>query len=202
MSRVLKGDPADPTAPMRVASGGRVLAPEVFEAHEEARRIVDAAQAEAHRLKEEARRQGFAAGREEGLASVTELVLGARVEAARRLGETEPELRRLAVRIAEKILGEALRLEPEQVVAIVRTALAAARGRRELVIRLHPDDVDAVTRARPRLEEALRRHADLRLCGDPTVARGGCLIDSEVGTIDARLEVQLAAIERALCDPA
>jgi type III secretion protein L len=201
MSRVLKGD-GDVTRPERAqAAGGRVVPSAVYEAHEEARGIVEAAQAEARRIVEEARREGFAAGREEGLASLTELVLAARVEATRRAAETEPELRRLAVRIAEKILGEALRLDPEQVVSIVRGALAAARGRRELSIRVHPDDLEAVTRARPRLAEALSRQAEVALRADASVPRGGCLVDSEVGTIDARLDVQLAAIERALCDP-
>jgi type III secretion system HrpE/YscL family protein len=181
--------------------GGRVISSEAYEAHEEARRILEAAQADATRLIGQAREDGFAKGREEGLAAVTELLVRARAEAARRAGETEPELRRLAVRIAEKILGEALRLDPDAVVSIVRAALTSARGRRELTIRVHPDDVAAVTAGRARLADALHR-AEIGVRADPDVARGGCVIDSEVGAIDARLDVQLAAIERALCEPA
>jgi type III secretion protein L len=33
---------------------------------------------------------------------------------------------------------------------------------------------------------------------DPKVASGGCIIESEVGTVDARLETQLRALEKAL----
>jgi flagellar biosynthesis/type III secretory pathway protein FliH len=200
MSRVLKGDSGELTRPER--AGGRVVSGDVADAHEEARRIVEGAQAELARLRDQARQEGFAAGRQEGLASVTELLVRARAEVARKSDESEPGLRRLAVRIAEKVLGAELRQDPAAVVAVVRTALAAARGRRELVIRVHPDDVAAMTGARPRLAEALARHAELVVRGDTSIARGGCLIDSEVGTIDGRLDVQLAAIERALCEEA
>jgi type III secretion protein L len=41
----------------------------------------------------------------------------------------------------------------------------------------------------------------LRVAADPSVARGGCLVQSDVGALDARVETQLAAIERALKAP-
>jgi flagellar assembly protein FliH len=37
---------------------------------------------------------------------------------------------------------------------------------------------------------------------DPTVARGGCVVSSELGRIDAQVEVQLARMAELLgCDP-
>lgn len=171
----------------RILKGERVVPGEVFDA-----------QRDAPRIREEARREGFEVGRQEGLAAVTELLARARAAATRREEEAEPELRRLAVAIAEKILGRELALSSEAVVDVVRTALRAARARREITIRVHPDDVSAVLAARERLARELARPADLAVIADGEVGRGGCVIDTEVGAIDARLEVQLAAIERAL----
>lgn len=183
---------------IKAGEGPRAIDGAVVDAKEEAARIVASARAEADAVCEEARRAGFAAGREEGLASVTELAARLRAEASRREEEAAPELRRLAVRIAEKILGRELQLAPDAVVDVVRAAIVAARARRELVVRVHPDDLAAVAAAAPRLAAELARRGDVAVRGDAAVPRGGCLVDTEVGTIDARLDVQLAAIERAL----
>jgi flagellar biosynthesis/type III secretory pathway protein FliH len=39
---------------------------------------------------------------------------------------------------------------------------------------------------------------ELKLEGDPEVERGGCLVESEAGILDASLSTQLAALDRAL----
>jgi len=166
------------------AGGERVIPAQVVDARTRAADIVAGAEA----TLAAARREGFEAGRQEGLATVTELLVRARAQAWQRAASADAELRQLAVRIAEKILGRELAQSPEAVVDVVRTALAAAATRKHIVVRVHPDDVAAVRAAR----------AELTVHADPGVARGGCLVDTEVGTIDARLDVQLAAIERAL----
>jgi flagellar biosynthesis/type III secretory pathway protein FliH len=33
---------------------------------------------------------------------------------------------------------------------------------------------------------------------DPALTRGGCVVDTELGTVDARLETRLDALARAL----
>ena len=166
------------------AGGERVVPAEVASARTRAAAIVAGAEA----AREAARREGFEAGRQEGLAQVTELLARARAATSEQTAAAENDLRTLAVRIAEKILARELALAPGAVVDIVRAALAAAANRTPLVVRVHPDDVEIVRAARP----------ELTVHAEPAVARGGCLVDTEVGTIDARLDVQLAAIERAL----
>ena len=110
----------------------------------------------------------------------------------------EAQLTTLAVRIAERILRRQLDLEPERVADIARGALEEARGRGDLVMRVHSDDVSVLERERPSLLARLSVSAQLLIRADDTVDRGGCVIESDLGTVDARLDVQLAAIERAL----
>jgi flagellar biosynthesis/type III secretory pathway protein FliH len=129
---------------------------------------------------------------------VTELLASARAQAGRARVEAGPELRVLAVRIAEKILGRELALSPEAVVDIARQALTAAGTARQVTIRCHPDDLAALERGRPRLLERASRAQVLQLRADPNVHRGGCIVETELATIDARLSTQLDAVERAL----
>lgn len=185
-------------------SGRHVLEAPVYDARLEAERILAEARAEAERVVAEAqaeaerlRAQAQAEGRERGLQAVTELLAGARAVAARARTEAAAELRALAVHIAEKILGRQLALAPELVVDVAAEALRHAGEPRELVIRAHPDDVEALERGKPRLLERCRRSA-IVVRGDARIARGGCVVESDLGAVDARLSTQLEAIERAL----
>jgi flagellar biosynthesis/type III secretory pathway protein FliH len=188
MARVLKGG--------RPTAGGP--APHIdekpFDARVEAERILAEAQREAERL----RTQATTEGRERGLAAVTELMVAARASAARSQRNVEGDLRTLAVRIAERILERELTLNPEAITDIVAAALRQAGAPRDIVLRVHPDDLKALERGRPRLVERAQRAQALQLRPDPGISRGGCIVESELGTVDARLNVQLEAIERAL----
>ena len=188
MARVLKGG--------RSSGGGP--APHIhekpFDAQVEAERILAEAQREADRL----RAQATTEGRERGLAAVSELMVAARASAARAQRNVESDLRTLAVRIAERILDRELTLNPEAISDIVAAALRQAGAPRDIVLRVHPDDLKALERGRPRLVERAQRAQALQFRADPSVGRGGCIVESELGTVDARLNVQLEAIERAL----
>ncbi len=184
-SRIIKGGVADEAAAPPA---------QVFDARVEAERILRQAQSEADRL----RAQAQAEGRERGIAAVTELLVGARAQASRARAASAAELRTLAVKIAEKILGRELQLRPEAVVDIVAEALQAAGASQQVLVRCHPDDLAALERGRPRLVERLARAHAVQFKTDALIGRGGCVVETELATIDARLSTQLDAIERAL----
>lgn len=188
MARVLKGG--------RSSGGGPDphIDEKPFDAQVEAERILAEAQREAERL----RNQATTEGRERGLAAVSELMVAARANAARAQRNVQGDLRTLAVRIAERILDRELTVNPDAIADIVAAALRQAGAPRDIVLRVHPDDLKALERGRPRLVERAQRAQALQFRSDPSVGRGGCIVESELGTVDARLNVQLEAIERAL----
>jgi len=164
------------------------------EAHGEAERLLAAAREEAERLAQKA----SAEGRERGLQAVTELLVGARAAAARARDEAQAELRALAVRIAAKILGRELALDANAVTDVVAQALSHTGDPRDVVVRLNPADLEAIERGKPRLIARVKQARSLTFRGDDQVARGGCIVETELGIVDARLSTQLEAIERAL----
>ena len=91
-----------------------------------------------------------------------------------------------------------LTLNPDAVSDIVSAALRQAGAPRDIVLRVHPDDLKALERGRPRLLERSARTQAVQLRPDASIGRGGCIVESELGTVDARLPIQLEAIERAL----
>ncbi|MER3427746.1 MAG: HrpE/YscL family type III secretion apparatus protein [Pyrinomonas sp.] len=184
--------------------GRPVIKRVIVEARAEARRIVEEATreaelireealAEAERIRETARREA----QEGALAELHELLINARERREAAIVQAERDLLRLAVRIAEKIIGRELRTDPAAIADIVATALRHARQQEMLTVRVNPADAALVQRERERIDP-MGRARFLDVVADPRIASGGCVIETESGTIDARLETQLRALERAL----
>jgi type III secretion protein L len=111
---------------------------------------------------------------------------------------TEPEIVKLAVRVAERIIGAELATHDETILRIVAKAVEQLRQSKELVIRANPDDVEVLRREKRKLLEHIGRLKDIAFREDPSVARGGCIIETESGTVDAQLATQVELLERAL----
>lgn len=171
----------------------------VKEAGRQAETLLTAARAEAETMRAEARHAGEREGRAAAEATFTLLQVEARAEAERVRRAASPAAQVLALRMAEKIIGRAVELDASIMADIAGQALEAARARTGmLVLRVHPDDWAAVEAARPALAARLAKAVELRLVADVEVGRHGCVVESAAGRLDARLDVQLAALEKAV----
>ena len=63
-------------------------------------------------------------------------------------------------------------------------------------MRVHPDDVHYATEIKEELGHARGDIETLTVKGDASIGRGGCLVESSLGTIDARIEAQLEELEQ------
>src|SRR5689334_8079605 len=107
---------------MDISDPRKVIKKEVFTAAVEAQSLVEAARREAENLireaerqRDEVREQARRAGYEEGLTRWNETVLQALAAQDQFLKASEHSVVRLAVRVAEKIIGEHLRCSPEAI---------------------------------------------------------------------------------------
>jgi flagellar biosynthesis/type III secretory pathway protein FliH len=154
--------------------------------------LLESAREEAERIKSRAALEG----RERGLQTVTELLVRAREEVARMRSEAEQDLKTLAVRIAEKVLASELELRPSAIVEVVKQVLEHAGDAEQLTVRVSPGDLPLLERGKTKLTERTRGILTFR--ADESIGRGGCIVESALGIVDARLSTQLEAIERAL----
>jgi flagellar assembly protein FliH len=105
--------------------------------------------------------------------------------------EIEGELAQLALAVGKHLARRELRIEPAQVIAILRESLALLpAAARDVRIHLHPEDAATVREhlTAPATERAWT------IVEDPTLSRGGCVIHSQSSRIDARLEARIAAV--------
>ena len=182
--------------------------PSLGDAAARARTIVAAAEAEADRIRAAAAQQGYAEGFEAGrMEARTELApavnaMGQAVEAVRAhqaeaADSVEGEAVSLALEIAEKVVAGALAVEPERVLDVIRGALRALVERERLVIMVNPDDLALVNEGIADLAGSLGgiEHVDVQ--EERRVQRGGAVVRTTVGDLDARISTKLERAREA-----
>lgn len=165
----------------------------VDNAGREAQRVVEEARAEADEIRREAREQGRAEGFEDVLAELAR----ARRDYEELTAGAEDDMLEMAFRLARRIVGEAIELDPQRVQQMVASVLAHARGKRELLVKVAPEDLAVLQQnadALVRQVDGVRVHFE----EDASLDRGGCVIHTESGRIDGRIEAQLETLKRAL----
>jgi flagellar assembly protein FliH len=166
-----------------------------------------AQQAHLATLEREAFANGYAAGERAGVEAGNK-----RAEAMlRRLAQTLDELRALretmirqteqqmvslSLAIARRILRREVAVDHDLLVAMARVALERVGESGTATIRLSPEDYAAT----------VQRHGDhwagsrVKVVADPSVSRGGCLVESEFGFVDASVEAQFDQVAQALTE--
>lgn len=107
----------------------------------------------------------------------------------------EGELLDLALTIAERVVRSEITAKRDGVLPIVRDALAVAKGRKILALRINPNDYSGLTEHR---EELLASLEGARLVPDGEIEAGGCIVEVDTGLIDGRIESQLQEAARLL----
>ena len=95
-----------------------------------------------------------------------------------------------------KVIGEVD--ENERIVRIVRNALTTVRNQQRVLIRVAPADEKPVREALAAMLTAVPGSTSfVDVVADARLVRGACLLESELGVVDAGLETQLKALENA-----
>jgi flagellar assembly protein FliH len=180
-------------------------APSLEEAALTARRLVAAAEAEARRVRDEARAgghaEGFAAGRHEALAELAPAVAaGAQAYAALRALEADYAERvesaalELAMQVAERVVAGAVAVAPERLLDVVRGALRTIIERERVTLLVHPDDLDLMRAAIDELTGSLGGMEHLEVQEERRVGRGGAIVRTRIGEVDARIETKFERV--------
>jgi flagellar assembly protein FliH len=111
----------------------------------------------------------------------------------------ESEIVRLALAITKKIIGH--ETEHRAVVQhVVEQALGKVNDTRQLVIKINPQDLNTIQDLQQDLMPTDDLKAVFRIEADEGIKRGGCVIETKLGDVDARIEKQLKIIEEHLLD--
>ncbi len=178
------------------------LEPSEPQPRDAAARLLAQARAEAERIRELARAEGYEAGRaaghEEGAAQISgaasalgEAVQGVEALRTEVAEAVEADAIELALTLAGKILAGAFQARPELVVEIVQGALRRISDRRRITVLVNPADLDVVRAA---IGELTAQGSGVELCdlqSDERVGVGSAIVRTAEGEVDASVQTQL-----------
>lgn len=196
---------------IRLTAGSFGLRPETrllkardYQSLVDARRMLADAQQQAHELLAEAGREyerqkqrGYEDGINQSKLEMAERLIQAAEHSVNYLAHLENKIATLVMTAVRKILSEFD--DAELTLRVVHRALQVVRNQPQVTIRVHPDqELTLRSRLGERLLAEYSEISAIEVIADPRLAMGGCILETEIGVVDASIEVQLQALERAL----
>ena len=108
--------------------------------------------------------------------------------------EAEPELVRLALAVARRILRRELNVDPESLLGLVKAGLERIESADVHRVRVHPEHASTLAGL---LAGAAR---PVEVVADPGLPVGAVIFETSRGSLDVGLETQLKEIERGFVD--
>ncbi len=194
-------------------------------ARQESQDIIDQTHAEARLVREQARKKGFAEGMADGTrtgqktghdeayanviakydAQIQQLVgvlnqTVSNVDQAKDdlLLVAEKELQRFAFGVARRITKQIASESESSAIENAKQAIELVGRNTDISVRVNQADADAMKRFAKEAGNDLSNATHIRLVVDDNVERGGCIVDSPSGRIDATISEQLAQAEKLL----
>jgi flagellar assembly protein FliH len=175
---------------------------------DEAAKILAEANAKKEEIEKHAYQQGYSSGKaigiEEGkreysqaltkLENSIEKIITLKQEILR---EYEPEIIKLAISIAEKILKREVRVNSEHIVEIVKSIVNTLKDKSKITVNLSTDDY-SVLKNSEKLNELKYISSNFEIVEKPELQKGDVLVDTAFGTIDATIDSQLEKVKEEL----
>lgn len=195
---------------IQLKQNGFAVAPEtkVLKAGEyrelvKANEIIDAAKKEAEKIIHAARqeyeskkKQGYQDGVKAAKMDMSDQMVQAVARNVDYLGSVEDKITSLIVDAVSKIIGSID--SRELIVRLVKKSLSTSIAEKQIQLRVHRDDAETVRQQMDSILKEFPQVSFLEVIGDKNLEKGSCILESETGTVDASIGVQLSAIERSL----
>ncbi|OGC06720.1 hypothetical protein A2526_06450 [candidate division WOR-1 bacterium RIFOXYD2_FULL_36_8] len=171
------------------------------EADKQARGIIEEAKLEAKKIREDSQKRG----REEGKKEATEKIKDALStlnqavkERKEIIKDAESEILRLALKAAEQIIHSEVSLHRDVCLNVVSDAINRVSDREQIIIKVNREDADYIKRYKDRLSGLVDGVKSLSILEDSQIEPGGCIIETNLGYVDARISTKIEVLGEAL----
>jgi flagellar assembly protein FliH len=213
-----EGDGRPPVIPAEILADAHDEAARfIKDARREAACLVEEAGAQADSVRETARREGWQAGLQSARAEaearcdqevdrmraalsaeMQEIVDGIGEARADLWKRQEQEMVAFVLDISRQVIKTEIQQNPNVVMEILRSAMRRVTDKENLRVRVSLGDVERIRAAREDITQIVDGIRGLEIVDDRRIGPGGCVIETNAGTIDAKVETQIAEIERVL----
>jgi len=183
----------------------------VEKAKAEAAQIVAEAQSQHDKIVSEARNDGFEQGHQEGyekgaaevdrlierMHKILEAVMQRREEI---LQDTESQIVELVILMARKVIKILSENQKNVIMANTVAALRKVKTRGNVTLRVNIEDVKLTTAHADEFIQHVENVQGITVQEDSSVEKGGCIVETDFGAIDARISSQLTELENKILE--
>lgn len=178
----------------------------IAKAKAEAEAVLAAAEESRRSVSEEARNEGFSAGQKEGynlgkeeadrlINKLHVMISGVADKRREIIDESESLIVDLILNIVRKVVRTITESQKEVVVDTVLKALTKLKTSADVTLRVNFDDAALTTEHMKQFLKKVEKAKSITVIEDSSVDRGGCIVETDYGSIDARISSQLREIE-------
>lgn len=148
---------------------------------------------ESEKVKEHARQEGF----EEGFKEWAEHIARLEQEIVNVRQDLEKTVLSIALRAAKKIVGREIELSEKTIIDIVSVSLKAVSQHKKIIIYVNKKDLEILEKYKTQLKELFEHLESLSIREKKEIEPGDCIIETEGGIINARMENKWKVLEEA-----
>lgn len=150
--------------------------------------------AECEEIKTHAETEGFQAGFDQWTQTIAYL----EKEIAKVKEELQKVVMPVAIKAAKKIVAAELEVNPKVVLDIVSSTLKSISQHKRIVLYVSKQDFDFIESSKSQLKSIFEELESLSIREREDLEPGGCVVESEVGIVNARLKDRWRTLETAL----
>lgn len=167
----------------------------------QAKEMLETAQYESEEIRRKAYAEGLERGQKESENKIKEALSTlneAVVERKKIIKDAESEILRLALKAAEQIIRSEVSLHRDVCLNIVSDAISRVSDREQVLIRVNKEDAEYIKRYKDKLAGIVDGVKSFSVLEDSQIEPGGCIIETNLGYVDARISTKIHSIEEAL----
>lgn len=183
----------------------------IANAKSEAEKIIQDARLEEQKIKSDAKQVGFRQGHDEGY-SAGESEIGRLVERLRKmvealmlrreeiLKETEQQIVELVILMTRKVVKIISETQKTAIMSNVLAALKKVKSRGNVILHVNLEDLKLATANADEFIKRVENIQGITVVEDSTVEKGGCVVETDFGAVDARISSQLSELEEKIME--
>lgn len=193
----------------KVAEANIKYSKKIEEALIEAEKIKNNALEQVNNIQEEASRKGYNTGKKEGFEGGNQwaknamkklnIILSVLARERNELVlEAKIQIIEIVIVMARRIVKVLVETHPRVVYDNIINVLKHLKGRAEIIIRVNSEDLAQTTKHKREFLQMIEGIEKIKIAEDNSVDKGGCIIDTEYGSVDSRIITQMSKIEHLI----
>ncbi|MGC8815795.1 MAG: FliH/SctL family protein, partial [bacterium] len=112
--------------------------------------------------------------------------------------EMEKDIVELAIKVAEKVINKKIEEEPELVSNYLMELLPKIEQAKNITIWINPNEIEYVKISKEKFKNLVEDVENINIAPDSRIEKGGCIIETNFGKIDARISTKLEVLKEII----